>query len=151
MSIFVFINPTGGKPLCYIERRLFASRHAKSFLFQSKSRFPTWYCFFCLSSRIFENVIAKWTFCVQQFFFRPISKVAIIKTESATIAFFFFSSLFLFLHSFSFIRVIFELLGFKKPAFWRLFAQMNANFVTLVFKKSVRDTSCQTHPSYCLT
>ena len=35
------------------------------------------------------NVISKWSFSVQQFF-RPktISKVAIIKTKSATIAFF---------------------------------------------------------------
>ena len=40
------------------------------------------------SSRIFENVVAKWTFSVQQFF-RPktTSKVAIIKTMKATIAF----------------------------------------------------------------
>ena len=46
------------------------------------------------SSRIFENVTAKWTFCVQQFFFRPktISNVAITNTNSAIIAFFLFSS-----------------------------------------------------------
>ena len=42
-----------------------------------------------ISSPIFENVIAKWTFCVQQFFS---AKVAIIKTRSATIDFFLFSS-----------------------------------------------------------
>ena len=43
-----------------------------------------------ISSRIVDNVIAKWTFCVEQFFF---SKVAIIKAKSATIAFFSSSSL----------------------------------------------------------
>ena len=91
-----------------------------------------------VSRQIYENVLPKWTFCVQTFF-RPktISKVAIIKT---TIAFFLlllsFSSLFLFLLSFSFVTVILELLGPKKPAFWRLFTQMTANFVRLVFKKS---------------
>ena len=37
----------------------------------------------CMSSQIFENVTTEWTFCVQQF----LSKVAIIKTKSATIAF----------------------------------------------------------------
>ena len=43
---------------------------------------------------IFENVTAKRTFCVKQFFFRAktILKVAIIKTKSATIPFFLFSS-----------------------------------------------------------
>ena len=43
---------------------------------------------------IFENVTAKQTFCVKQFFFREktIFKVAIIKTKSATIPFFLFSS-----------------------------------------------------------
>ena len=48
-----------------------------------------------------------------------ISKVAIIKTKSATIAFFLlllsFSSLSLFLLSFFFVSVILELLGLKKP------------------------------------
>ena len=48
-----------------------------------------------------------------------ISKVAIIKTKSATIAFFLllisFSSLSLFLLSFFFVTVILELLGLKKP------------------------------------
>ena len=34
--------------------------------------------------------------------------------------------------------VILELLGLKKPSFWRLFTQMTANFLRLVFKKSVR-------------
>ena len=65
------------------------------------------------------------------------NKVAIIKTKSATIAFFSFSSLFLLLLSFSFVTVILELLGLKKPAFARLFTQMTANFVRLVFNKSV--------------
>ena len=49
-----------------------------------------------------------------------------------------FSSLFLFLLSFSFVTMILELLGLKKPAFWRFFTQMNANFVGLAFKKSAR-------------
>ena len=48
-----------------------------------------------------------------------ISKVAIIKTKSATIAFFLlllsFYSLSLFLLSFFFVSVILELLGLKKP------------------------------------
>ena len=84
----------------------------------------------CTFSRIFENVISKWT------------KLAIIKTESTTIAFFSSPSfpllaLSFFLLSFSFVTVILELLGLKKPAFWRLFTQMTANFVRLVFKKSV--------------
>ena len=39
----------------------------------------------CISSRIFDNVVAKWTFCIEQLFS---AKVAIIKTKSATIAFF---------------------------------------------------------------
>ena len=39
-----------------------------------------------ISSRIFENVTARWTFGVQQFFFS--AKVANIKTKSAAIAFF---------------------------------------------------------------
>ena len=102
-----------------------------------------------ISSRIFDNVISKWTFCVRQFF-RPktIFKVAILKTKSATIAFFLlllsssslllFLFLFLFLLSSSFVTMILELLGLKKPAFWRLFTQMTANFVRLVFKKSAR-------------
>ena len=48
---------------------------------------------------------------------------------------FLFSSLFLFLLSFSFFTVILELLRLKKPAFWHLFTQITANFVRLVFKK----------------
>ena len=75
-------------------------------------------------------------------------KVAIIETKSAAVALFLlllsFSSLFLFLLSFSFVTVILELLGLKKPAFWCLFAQMTANFVRLVFKKSARHTYVQT-------
>ena len=50
-----------------------------------------------------------------------IFKVAIIKTKSATIVFFSsplsFSSLLLFPLSFSFVTVILELLGLKKPAY----------------------------------
>ena len=76
-------------------------------------------------------------FASNSFFF--ISKVAIIKTKSVTLLFF-FSSLFLFLLSFSFVTVILELLALKKLAFWRLFTQMTANFVRLVFKKSATFT-----------
>ena len=65
---------------------------------------------------------------------KSISKVAIIKVKSATIAFL-CSRLFL-----RRVTVIFELLGLKKPAFWRLFTQMTANFVRLVFKQSVTYT-----------
>ena len=52
-------------------------------------------------------------------FLRPktISKIAIIKTKSEAIAFFFSSSLFLFLLSILFVSVILELIGSKKPAF----------------------------------
>ena len=61
-----------------------------------------------MSSRIFGNVIA-------------ISVVAIIKTKSSTIAFFFSFPLFLplalsFLLPFSFVIMILELLGLKKHA-----------------------------------
>ena len=79
-------------------------------------------------------------------YFRPktISKVAIINTKSATIAFFSFPPFFLlalsFFLSFSFVGVILELIGFKKPAFWRLFNRMAADFVRLVFKKSPTHT-----------
>ena len=51
--------------------------------------------------------------------------LAIIKTKSATIAFFLLLAL-----SFS----------PKKHAFWRFFTQMTANFLRLVFKKSARYT-----------
>ena len=47
---------------------------------------------------------------------KTVSKVAIIKTKRATISFFLFSSLFVFLLSFSFVAVIVELLGLKKHA-----------------------------------
>ena len=47
---------------------------------------------------------------------KTVSKVTIIKTKGATISFFLFSSLFLFLLSFSFVAVIVELLGLKKHA-----------------------------------
>ena len=72
---------------------------------------------------IFENVTAKQTFCVKQFFFREktIFKVAIIKTKSATIPFFsllFLSSFSLsFFLSFSFFSVLLQLIGPKKSAF----------------------------------
>ena len=97
------------------------------------------------SSQIFYNVIAEWTFWVEHFF-RPntISRVAIIKTTSTKIVFCLlllsFSSLFLFLLSFSFVTMILKLLRLKKPAFWLLLTQMTANFPRLVFKKLVRHT-----------
>ena len=47
---------------------------------------------------------------------KTVSKVAIIKTKRAAISFFLFSSVFLFLLSFSFVAVIVELLGLKKHA-----------------------------------
>ena len=47
------------------------------------------YCSKFKSSRIFDNVIAKWALCIEQFFSaKTLSKVAIIKTKSTTIAFF---------------------------------------------------------------
>ena len=61
-------------------------------------------------------------------------KVAIIKTMSATIAF--FSSNPFFLLALSFSPFLLELIRPKKPAFWRLFTQITANVVRLVFKKS---------------
>ena len=93
-----------------------------------------------ISNRNFENVTAKWTFFVQKFFWH---KVVIIKTKSATIAFFLFSSFpsphsFFFSFPFPFVTMILELLGLKKPAFWCLFTQIISNFVRLVFKKSAR-------------
>ena len=69
-------------------------------------------------------------------------KVAIIKLRKQLLLFsssssllLSFSSLFLFLLSFSFVAVDLELPGLKKPAFRRLFTQITANFVRLVFKK----------------
>ena len=67
-------------------------------------------------------------------------KVAIIKLRVQLLLFFSslllsFSSLFHFLLSFSFVAVDLELPGLKKPAFRRLFTQIMANFVRLVFKK----------------
>ena len=61
-------------------------------------------------------------------------KVAIIKTMSATIAF--FSSNPFFLLALSSSPFLVQLIRPKKPAFWRLFTQMTANVVRLVFKKS---------------
>ena len=77
-----------------------------------------------LSSRIFENVTAKWTFCVQKFVFgQKLSPSNHYKAKSVTIAFFssppfFFPALSLLL-SFSFVGVILEPIGPKKPALWR--------------------------------
>ena len=49
-----------------------------------------------------------------------------------------FSSLFLVLLSFSFVTITLKLLGLKERTFWRLFTQMTASFVGLVFKESAR-------------
>ena len=71
----------------------------------------------------------------------PSNSIAIIKTKSATFAFFLLlssSSFFLFLLkkvSFSFVGMIFELIRRRKPAFWPFFTQVASNFV---FKISAR-------------
>ena len=90
-------------------------------------------------------------FAPNNFFSAKNSKVTIIKTKSATIAFLLllsFFSLFLFPLSSSFVNWFSELLGLKKPAFWHLCTQMTvtANFVRLVFKKMVRYISCYKTP-----
>ena len=93
------------------------------------------------------------------YFGQKLSKVAIIKTKSTTIAFFLFSFLpsprtfFFFSLSFSFVTVIWKLLGLKKPAFWRLFTQLTANFLRLVFKNPLHifsPVSGVRHPEYSL-
>ena len=70
----------------------------------------------CISSRVFENVIAKWTFLC-----RTVFKVAIIKSMGATTAFSLFllssSSLFLSPPSFSFVSVICSLSSPKNLPF----------------------------------
>jgi len=78
----------------------------------------------CMSSWGFENVIAKWTFLRPTVFFgQKLSpnEVAIIKTRSATIAFFYYQSFLLLALSFSpffsFVTVILKLLGLQNPAF----------------------------------
>ena len=82
----------------------------------------------------FTTLSPNGPFVSKRFFWPKItSKVPTIKAKSATIVFFS-----LLLLSFSFVTVILELLELKKPAFWRLFTQMTANFVRLVFKKSGR-------------
>ena len=91
--------------------------------------------------------------------FRPKTlQVAIIKTKSTTTAFSLllpsFSSHFLFFSlSFSFVTVIWKLLGLKKPAFWRLFTQLTANFLRLVFKNPLHifsPVSGVRHPEHSL-
>ena len=71
--------------------------------------------------------------------FRPktISRVAIIKTKSATIAF--FSSHPFLLLALSFSPFLF-LCYYDCRAFWLLLTQMTANFSRLVFKKSATHT-----------
>ena len=88
-----------------------------------------------INGRIFDNVIAKWSgpFACNRSFFTKYLQSSYCKTKNST-----FSSLFLFLLSFSFLTVILKLLGLKRPTFWRLLTQMTANFVRLVFKNSAR-------------
>ena len=97
-----------------------------------------------------KKVTPKYTFR-QNSFFRP--KVAIIKTKSATIAFFLFSSFLpprcFFFSFFYFAGVIFELIGRKKPAFWPFFTQMVASLVNrFVFLKNRLDIYCRMY-SFC--
>ena len=68
----------------------------------------------------FEKVIAKWTFCVQQFFSAKNSKVAITeKLRMQPLPFFSSPPFLLLAPSFSPFPfpVILELLGLKKPSF----------------------------------
>ena len=82
-------------------------------------RFPE-FSFSRTSNRIFENVTAKWTFCVQQFCF---SKIAIIETKTATIASFssppFFLLALSFFFSFPFPSLVWvrSLTGPRNPLF----------------------------------
>ena len=64
-------------------------------------------CINMICSGIFENVTARWVFCVQPLFFPPktIFKAAVIKTKSATIVV--FSSLPFFLPPLFFSRFLF--------------------------------------------
>ena len=102
-------------------------------------RWWTFFIFLFIYSGIFENVIAKWTFRVQQFlFFGQKLSPRVPPLFFFSLLLLSFSSLFLFLLSFSYVTVILEILGVKKPVFWSLFIQMTANFVRLVFKKSAR-------------
>ena len=88
-----------------------------------------------------DNVTAKRVFCQNSIFRPKISIVAIIKTKSATAAFSLlllsFSSLFVFLLSFSFITTILELFLTPFDAFSN---EMTAKMVRLVFKNSARYT-----------
>ena len=92
-------------------------------------------------AKFWDNVTAKRIFCQNSIFRPKISIVAIIKTKSATAAFSLlllsFSSLFVFLLSFSFITAILEL--FLTP-FDAFFNEMTAKMVRLVFKNSARYT-----------
>ena len=98
---------------------------------------PFIYSFVCISSQILKTLSPNGPFASNTFF-RPktISKVPIIRMQPLLFSLLLALS-FLFLLSFSFVTVIFELLWLKKPGFWRLFTQMTANFLKLVFKKSV--------------
>ena len=103
---------------------------------------PFLYSFVCISTRILKTLSPNGPFASNSFF-RPktISKVAITEKLRMQPLPFFSSHRFLLLApSFSPFPfpVILELLGLKKPAFWRLFTHMTANFLRLVFKKSVR-------------
>ena len=105
-----------------------------------------WWTFlssFLYLAEFLKTLLSNGPFAFNSFFFSAeISKVAIIKTKSATIAFFSSPPFLLLPLSFSpflfLCYVILEILGVKKPAIWSRFTQMTANFVRLVFKKSAR-------------
>ena len=90
-------------------RRLFAEGKNRTACKLFARLFAAFSCVF--SSRIFENVTAKWTFRVQQFVFgQKLSPSNHYKAKSATIAFFssppfFFLALSRLLLSFSFVGV----------------------------------------------
>ena len=69
-----------------------------------------------------------------------VSNVTLIKSKKPLLFFLLLLSLSsLFLSPFLFfVNLILELLGLNKRAFWRLFTQMTAKFLRLVFKKSAR-------------
>ena len=100
-------------------------------------------CFFLVG--FLKTLSPKRPFCVQQSFSaRNKIKVAITKTIIVqpllfSLLLLSFSPLFLFLISFSFVTVILEFLGLKKPAFWCLFTpEVTTNFVSLVFKNQLQ-------------
>ena len=109
-------------------RRLFAEGKNRTACKLFSRLFAAFSC--VLSSRIFENVTAKWTFCVQKFVFgQKLSPSNHYKAKSVTIAF--FSSPFLFLRwcDFGANRA-------QETCLMTHFTQMVVNFVRLVVKTS---------------